>query len=173
MGERERSPAHTGLTTGLSLLVLPLIVASLLRTEPDAATTGRILGIETVLVAAALVALALADARRAPTARIVHVLVPAFVAGLVVTTGDVGAMWSAFGRPTGPVILSVVAYDIVLGLALAVPAVVVLRAASRSREGAAKEDIDASPRALVAAYGRVLDKSVPAHRWHVRARCSG
>ena len=80
MGERERSPAHTGLTTGLSLLVLPLIVASLLRTEPDAATTGRILGIETVLVAAALVALALADERRAPTARIVHVLVPAFVA---------------------------------------------------------------------------------------------
>lgn len=159
-----------GIAVGLRLLVLPpLVVASVRLAEPGDPIVSRILAVETVLVVAAQLAVSIAAVRRTPTPGIVGALVPALVAGLVVATGDISGLVVAFHTLAPAAVLSVVAYDVVFGVVLALPLVVVLDAASRCRVAARKEDVDASPRSLIAAYRSVLEQSARAaagrHVW--------
>ena len=149
-----------GIAAGLVLLPLPLLVVVCVRlARPSDLIVTHILAAETVLIAAAEVAISIGVVRKTPTPGIVRALIPATVAGLVVATADVATSSVAFRtRPTEE-IPSVVAYDIVLGVLLALPVIIILHAASRCRVAAKKADVDASPMALIAAYRSVLAKS--------------
>jgi hypothetical protein len=173
-GQAPQGPSlvNTGMAAGLALLAAPaLVVGSVRATEPGDPMVARILALETLLIAAVQVALSIVVIRRRPTAGVAGALVPALSAGLVVAAGDVAALSLAFGTPLVAVdILSVVAYDVVFGLVLALPFVVVLAAASQCPVAAPKAGINASPRALIRLYGRVLQESTcGVARWRVCA----
>jgi hypothetical protein len=168
---REASLVRGGLTTGLRLLVLaPLVVAAVRLVQPGNPIVARILALETVLIAATQVVISIAVVRKTPTLRILRALVPAALAGGVVATGDVVGRSYALHSPATSVILSVVAYDVVLGVVLALPVIVVLRAASQCRVAARKKDVDASAKSLITAYRDVLDESSrEGGGWHLSA----
>jgi hypothetical protein len=172
-GEAASGPSSVriGIAAGRWLLVLPLLVVVSVRlAHPGDRTAAQILAAETVLIAAAQVAISIRVILRTPTPGIVRALIPALVAGLVVAAADVAGSSFAFHTPPTAEILSVVAYDVVLGVLLALPVIVVLGAASRCRVAASKSDVDASPNALIAAYRRVLaDGACRAVPWHVCA----
>jgi hypothetical protein len=168
---REEQPLLSlGVTAGLVLLVLPpLIVVAVRLLEPGNPVFTRILGFETVLIVTVQVALSIVALRRAPTEGVLRLLVPAAVAGGMVAAGDILASSLAFGTPTVPGTVSVVAYDLVFGVFVAAPLVVVLRAAWRCRDASPKSKVDASPSALISAYDRVRAESTAGIRfWQVR-----
>jgi hypothetical protein len=141
------SLAQLGLAAGLRLLVLPpLVVASVRLLDPGNPVVARILGVETVVIVLAQLAVSIAAVRRGPAESVGRLLVPASLAGAVVAVGDIVAAWFAFGTLTMSGVVSVLAYDLVFGLLLAVPVVVVYRATSRCRAALARSEIDASPR---------------------------
>jgi hypothetical protein len=161
---------HIGIAAGLGLLVLPALVAASVRLlQPSDPTIARILAAETILIAAVQIALSIVVVRKASTSGIVRALIPALVAGLVVAAGDVAGLFAVDTAEATTEILSVLAYDMVLGVVLALPVVVVLQAASRCRAPARKADVDATPEALIAAYRGVLEESASPVPWHVRA----
>jgi hypothetical protein len=161
-----------GIAAGVGLLVLPaLVVASVRLTQPGDPIVARMLAFETVLIAVAQLAISIVVVRRRPAAGIVGALVPAVAAGLVVAAGDVAGLSVAFQTsPPSVDLLSVVAYDVVLGVALALPIIVLLDAASECRVPDEKASIKASPRALIRVYERVLHESTCGiARWRVCA----
>jgi uncharacterized membrane protein len=128
----------------------------------------KILGAETVLIAAGLVTISIRTVRKFPALRLLVALTPALLAGAIVAAADLVSFSVFFRRPGAPEILTIVAYDVVFGAVLAVPVIVVVRAASRCRFAAAKENVDASPKALLRAYGIVLSECRPRSRWQLR-----
>src|SRR5438105_1590781 len=121
------SLVRLGLRAGFGLLVLPPLAATTIRlAQPDAPVVVRIYGVETVLIAAVQMAISVRAVRRTPTAGILRALIPALVAGLVVATADVASLSVAFHVSARFEILPVLAYDVVFGLVLALPVVVVL-----------------------------------------------
>ena len=165
------SLVRSGLVSGLRLLVLPPMVAAGVRlAQPGDPIVARILAVETVLIVLSQLALSVHVVRRRPTVGVVPALIPAAIAGLIVATGDVAGISFAFHIPATSVIVSVVAYDVVLGVLVAAPVVVILRSASQRRIGEKREDVDASPTSLIDAYRNVLAASASgAVRWHVSA----
>lgn len=154
------------------MLVLPaLAVASIRLTELGHPLIARVLAAESILIAATQVAISVVVVRRTAALGIVRTLTPALTAALVVATGDlVGLSFAFHTTPAAVDILSVVAYDVVLGVVLAVPVIIVLQAASRCSVAATRASVDASPVALIAAYRRVLAESKrAARRWHLCA----
>ena len=156
-----------GLRAGFGLLVLPPLAAATVRlAQPDAPVVVRIYGVEIVLIAAVQVAISVVAVRRTPTAGILRALIPALVAGLVVATADVASLSVAIHVSARFEILPVLAYDVVFGLVLALPVVVVLHAASLCRAATSKAGIDASTSRLLAVYRHVLEESAGrAARW--------
>ena len=169
--ERDEAPRHPllrrGLVWGVVLATLPPLFTTILpRVGPERSL--QILGAETVLIAAGLVATSIRTVRKFPTVGLLLALTPALLAGAIVAAADLVNFSIIFRSPGAPEILTIVAYDVVFGAVLAVPVVVVVRAASRCRVAAAKEDVDASPQALVDAYKDVLSECKPRSRWQLR-----
>jgi hypothetical protein len=158
---RVQALVRLGLAAGLGLLVLPvLVVATAGLSEPGNRAVIYILGAETVLIASAQVAISYLAIRSSPTPGLVGALIPAVIAGIVVTPGDVAAASLAFGTPANAEVVStVVAYDIVFGVMIAVPFLVVARATSLCRRATRKGDVDASADALIGVYRCVLAES--------------
>jgi hypothetical protein len=152
------SPLRVGVTVGSALLLLPPMVVAWVRVaEPGSSLVAHIFAVETVLIVVTQMAISILVVRTTPALGIVRALTPAVVAGLVVATGDVAGWSLAFETsPTAEIVLSIVAYDVVLGVALALPVVVVLRARELCLLAARREDIDASVNGLIAAYQGVL-----------------
>jgi hypothetical protein len=160
---------YIGIAAGLGLLVLPALVAASVRLlQPSDPIVARILAGETLLIAAAQVALSIVLVRKASTSGIIRALIPALVAGLVVGAGEVAGLFAVDTAEPAAEIPSVLAYDMVLGVVLALPVLVVLQAASRCSTPAKKADVNASPEALISAYRCVLDDSTSPVPWHVR-----
>lgn len=173
-GEPARLPllVTIGFAAGIALLLLPALLATTVRlTQPGDPIVARMLAVETVLIAGAQLAISIAVVWRGPEVGVLRALLPALFAGLVVAAGDVVALSVAFQiTPAAVDLVSVVAYDVVLGVALALPFVWVLHAASRCREPADKAGIEASPRDLISVYERVLQESRrEVKRWRVCA----
>jgi hypothetical protein len=174
-GPEDATPAPSlmrmGLTAGLALLVLPaLVVISIRLTEPGDPMIARVLAVETILIAAAQVAISIIVVRKLE-AGIGRALIPALIAALIVSMGDLAGLSFAFHTtPVATDVLPILAYDVVLGLVLAVPVVIVLEAASRCSVAATRAAVDASPAALITAYRGVLEESKHrARRWHLCA----
>ena len=158
-----RSPASLGAVTGLWLLVLPALVIGLGNVaDPHGALGSRVLAIETVLIATAQVALAATLVWRSDAMRLRTGLVAPADAGVVVAAGDVAALRFAFGAPIAPGVAPVLAYDVLLGVMLAVPVVLIVRAASLSPTPVVVNDGEASASALVSAYRDVLNRTANA-----------
>ena len=162
---------RSGLKVGLELLVLPALVVSLQLAEPGDPLITRAFGLETVAIAAAQLWISIGAVRKLEAPGIVRPLIPGVIAGLIVTGGDVAGLWFAFDTaPTTAGILSVVSYDVVLGVALAFPVIVVLQAASSRPVGAAEASVDASAAALLSAYRAALAESKrTVRRWRLWA----
>ncbi len=156
-----RSLSRLGLTAGFSLLLLPaLLVASVRLTEPGAANVQYIVGTEIVLIVLTQVFMSIVIARRSPAPGVVDSLTPALIAGVVVAAGDVVGTSLAFQTPiTAGVVFSVIAYDVVLGITVALPFVLVCRATSLCRLAASRANVDASAEALIGVYRCVLAES--------------
>jgi hypothetical protein len=152
------------------LLVLPAVVAGLQLAEPGAPLIARVFGVETVAIAGAQVWISIWAARKLQTSGIVSPLIPAAIAGLIVTGGDLMGLWFAFEiAPTAGGLLSVLAYDVVLGVSLAFPIVLVFQALASTATGATK-GVDTSAAALISAYRRVLAESkFTLRRWRLRS----
>jgi hypothetical protein len=157
---------RTGIVWGIRLAALPpLVTTTVPRERPELAL--QILGAETVLIAIVQVAISIAATRKSPTPRVAVALVPAVLAGLIVAVSDIVSFSLAIRIPEAPDVLTIVAYDVGLGLVLALPLVVVVRAAAHCRLAAPKETIDASPKSLLRAYGVVLTESARGPRWQI------
>jgi hypothetical protein len=170
---RRRRLLLFGIGTGLVLLVLPLSVyASVRYADPADPLVSRILAVETLLIVAAQVALAIFFVWKMPELGPVRALIPSTIAGFVVATGDVVALSTAFGAPIAGDVAPILAYDVVFGVAIAAPFVVVLRAYARYRKREENAEIDASPAALIEGYRRVLQESEESAKrwWSVRKR---
>ena len=169
-----------GLAAGFGLLVLPVLVVAIAGSrELGNPAVIYVLGAETVLIAATQVAISYVAIRRTPTPGVVGALLPAVIAGIVVTPGDVAAASLAFGTPASAEIVStVVAYDVVFGVMMAVPVLFVARATSLCRVAARKADVDASARGLDRASTDVFSRKARArlracaHACCTFARCS-
>ncbi len=161
-----------GIGTGFALLALPLLVfVSVRLTEPGDPLVSRMLGVETLLIAAAQVAVAVFVVRTTRGVGALAALIPTAVAGFVVATGDVIALSIAFETPASAQVLSVVAYDIVLGFVLAMPVVILMRSLWQCREDTRDLEVEPSAATLIEAYRSVLDASErKATGWNVRAR---
>ena len=168
---RVQALIRLGLAAGLGLLVLPvLVVATAGSSEPGNRAVIYILGAETVLIATTQVAISYVAIRSIPTPGLLGALIPAVVAGIVVTPGDVAAASLAFGTPaTAEVVSTVVAYDVLFGVMIAVPFLVVARTTSLCRLATRKGDVDASADALVGVYRCVLAESTCKDA-HLRSR---
>src|SRR5215211_6504262 len=91
------SPVPMGLATGASLLLLPLLVVATVRlADPRSAIAARVVAVETVLIAAGQMGLSIAVVRKWRDTTVVRALIPALLAGLVVSAGDVAALRFAF-----------------------------------------------------------------------------
>jgi len=92
-----------GIDAGLVLLLLPfLVVVSVRLVQPGDPIVAQIIAAETVLIAAAQVAISIRVIRRTPTPGIVRALIPASIAGLVVAAGELASSSVAFASPSFP-----------------------------------------------------------------------
>ncbi len=150
-----------GIVAGLLLLPLPLAVLLTFQlAEPGAEVVTRMFAVKTVLIAAAEVALVIAARKNGMRA-----LLPAVVAGLVVTAGDAVVTSAGFNAPVAAVLPSVLAYDLVFGVLLALPVIIFLRARAVCSDALDRAGVDASPAALVKAYDAVLNDKTGPWRW--------
>ena len=150
-----------GIVAGLLLLPLPLAVLLTFQlAEPGAEVVTRMFAVKTVLIAAAEVALVIAARKDGMRA-----LLPAVVAGLVVTAGDAVVTSAGFDAPVAAVLPSVLAYDLVFGVLLALPVIIFLRARAVCSDALDRAGVDASPAALVKAYDAVLNDKTGPWRW--------
>jgi hypothetical protein len=161
-----------GAKAGLTLLVLSALVAGLQLAEPGDPLIARVYGVETIAIAAFQVWISIWAVRKElTTSGILRPLIPAVTAGLIVTGGDLVGLWFVFDiPPTAAGILSVVAYDVLLGVVLAVPVILIFQALASRPIGAPHRSVDASAAALLSAYRDVLAESErTVRRWRLWA----